>query len=336
MKHKIEIAIFLSLVMVLALSLSVTAADNDLVGESDTREVNCVNNQIERLRDLLHGRVVVPFDAENVPANIPRVTILIPPEGPRQYFLIGVEVEPTQECVDFILYYTGIPRELAYIGIGYAKRQILPLDSEEYGHNKSTSQEGEYGISPLSTTYATGTRITIEGIGGLTMGHPTSARGTQFLTAPHTRAAAERSVFIHNTSQHIAYVSNNIDFRPHRDFAVVDFRGGNTIHPHVLGGPISNFRATASNGSTVYSIRGFSGTHHSVIDTTSAEGTFGPNDNFIRKIGVYPDGVSTLGDSGSALIRRASPTDRAVVGTRAGLGRVGTRIMGIYTNVLEY
>ena len=55
----------------------------------------------------------------------------LPPEGDRDYFLIGTDDVATDECIDFILSYTGIPRELAYIGRGFFQSNVLVIPNEE-------------------------------------------------------------------------------------------------------------------------------------------------------------------------------------------------------------
>ena len=87
---------------------------------------DCVDTQLERLRNLLHGNLredfVIPVTADGELAKIPRVNFIIPPEGNRTYFLIGLEEEPSQACIDFVLKYTGILRENAYIAKAVLRR----------------------------------------------------------------------------------------------------------------------------------------------------------------------------------------------------------------------
>ena len=124
------IAIVLSLVAILGIpilllvtipndepmvSLLAPTSTGDLIEDT----VNCVMSQRIRLQELFDGNFVVPFGRDGEPINVPNVNFIVFPEGDREYFLIGVEDIPTQECIDFILAYTGIPRELADIGKAY-------------------------------------------------------------------------------------------------------------------------------------------------------------------------------------------------------------------------
>jgi len=161
-RSKRSIAILLSFILTLGFAMSLTAA---VVGDFFTEEpsyfddsevticesysnVSCdpnlVDNQIERLLELLHGDVIVPFAFSDEDFNVPRVNLIIPPEGDRQYFLVGVVGEPSRECIDFILSYAGIPRELAYIAEGSIERQVL-REYVGYEHDSNTvPQDVEY------------------------------------------------------------------------------------------------------------------------------------------------------------------------------------------------
>ena len=84
----------------------------------DNDETNNADLQFDRLMELLHGDFIA-FASDDEPVTVPNVNMFAPPEGNRNYFIIGVESAPTQECIDFILSYTGIPRGRAYIGEAY-------------------------------------------------------------------------------------------------------------------------------------------------------------------------------------------------------------------------
>jgi len=303
---------FLSLVFVFGFAVS---SFGGLTPEAET--------QRERLRELMHGTAVVPFSLDE-DFIVPRVNMIAAPEGDRSYFLIGVESEPTQECIEFILYYTGIPRENAYIGKSWFELQILPYDPAVI----SPAQE----IEPFSyRAWNMGQMITIQGVGTLTMGHPHHSGLTSFVTAPHRHGLRGNNVSANSLT--IGTVNRSV-FNVNADVAIIDLHDRNTVSPHVDGGVINNFTARASRRDSVVSIRGMSGIQRDLwVEGTDFEIPGRPMRNMI---GIYPDRNSTGGDSGSALIRRMSPTDRAVLGTRAGrLWFVG-RYIGIYTPVVNY
>jgi hypothetical protein len=99
---------------------------------------DCVEYQHERLRELFYLGMVTQFYYEDEPINIPRVNMIMAPVQGRDYFLIGVDEVPTEACIEFILAYTGIPRERAYIAMGYFEYQpgclswyrTPPIDSQ--------------------------------------------------------------------------------------------------------------------------------------------------------------------------------------------------------------
>ena len=245
--------------------------------------------------------------------------------------------EPTPECIEFILAYTGIPRELTYIGKGGGEREVLIIDS---------AQE----VLPPNDTVEVGPRVLpwwvhmgqmIDILDGnqrirVTMGHPFNANGWNFATAPHQAWLINRNVLLAGSNQTIGTTRTSF-FQPSMDVAMVDLHSNILISTNVLGSPIVDFRARATTHDSVLSIRGVSGTQSSNVYSTHATGRFdGEPFDFINKIAIYPNRPSAPGDSGSALIRRMSPTDRAVLGTRAGVARVGSRAVGVYTPVTVY
>ena len=116
----------LLLSMVLTFSFTVLISAEELV-EAHVHEINCVESQFERLRELLRGDIVASFPYDNIPI----VNFIAPPEEHREYFIIGVMYEPTQECIDFILAYTGIAKENARISQATLERQVLPYCPDE-------------------------------------------------------------------------------------------------------------------------------------------------------------------------------------------------------------
>ena len=136
MRRKWYVAIPVLLMLTLGLTVSCSAtggteyiADNETIFYEEEYYVdsheNCPLVQHERLMELMNGDFVIPLDSKGEPVSVPSVNFVMPPEGSRDYFLIGVVDEPTQECIDFILFYTGIPKELAYIAQATLTRQPL-------------------------------------------------------------------------------------------------------------------------------------------------------------------------------------------------------------------
>jgi len=131
-------AVVLSLVLVLSLAMSLAAAApsentshyaieaNDYGVVEAVEQVNydasCTERQFERLMELMQENVATPFSDDGAAINVPRVNFILPPEGGRNYFLIGVVDEPTAECIEFILAYTGIPRSQVQISKAIAQR----------------------------------------------------------------------------------------------------------------------------------------------------------------------------------------------------------------------
>ncbi|MCL2224820.1 MAG: hypothetical protein FWB96_07630 [Defluviitaleaceae bacterium] len=336
MRNKKIISILLTLVLSLAFTVSLSATE--MIGFP-----NCIESQRERLRELLKGEVIVPFSSGGETVNIPRVNFIVPPEGDRCYFIIGVEETPTPECIEFILHYTGIPYELAYIAKATLTRRVLWVYYDENDHGEDAIPHYVYptnhqGITPFSTL-GMGTMVNIrfpEGRAYMTRGHPLNSNLRGFATAPHTRDAARRNVYVGNR-QIGSIGANSAFFDARRDVARVDLHSPNTVHPIIDGGVINSFRETTVVGNTVISVRGQSGIQHSAVRTTNAEGRFtGETFTFFDKIGTYPLGRIQDGDSGAALIRRLAPADRAVLGTLAGDALVGGRLMAIYTKVTNY
>jgi len=339
MRKKMLIVTFLSLVLTLGLFVSLSAAEaTDLTNESD---VYSVEFQHERLMELLRGEVVVPFGFEGESVNVPRVNFILPPEGYRTYFLIGIEDEPTPECINFILMYTGIPEEFAVIDKAVLSRRIL-LDCETCECDEVIITPEEYtgyfqGIMPLST-WGMGQMISVPGLGNVTMGHPLNSGGLSFATSLHAsnQVARHRYVYIRNTNTRIGTVTNSF-FDSRRDVAFVSLHSPHRINPTVQGGAINNFQQRAALNDTVVSIRGVSGTQQATVVSINASGRFfGDPFDFTNKIATGPVGRIEDGDSGAALIRRMSPTDRAVLGTLTGDAIVGGRHVVIYTCAMAY
>jgi hypothetical protein len=308
--------------------------------------VDCVQFQFDRLVELLYGNLIIPFGSDINPGDAPRVNFILPPEGDREYFLIGVEEYATPECIDFILEYTGIPWELALIGQATMTRQILPYYCGWYDANErmlltKECLEHYVGIEPLQSWWGMGQIIRIPGEGWLTLGHPRNSSLTSAATAPHAVLRPGTNVFIDNTNIILGSIGSESFFEPSRDVSIINLYSPNIMNSTVQGGQINNFRAAPAMDDTAVSVRGFSGVQSVRIISVSATGRFpGEHFSFNNKIGTYPDGRSQSGDSGAALIRRMGPNDRAVLGVRSGLAQIqtryGMRFAGIYTSVLRY
>lgn len=317
--------------------------DYDVAHEPSMRDMvettNCTETQFALLQELMRGGGIMPFSFDGEYVDAPRINLIVPPEGNRNYFLIGVESEPTERCIEIILAYAGIPSSLAVVAKAVGTREFNPYAFIDYNYEIPLSEESEY-IEPVPFgTYSMGTRVRLAGIdAALTMGHPTCINGTSFLLAIHSNSSAHlgRHVYLFGTNTRIGYISR-VYFEPRRDIAIVNMIGSHRVMPFIDGGMISDFRARASIHDSTLSPRGFSPWHWGHVSSLSATGRF-PGDPFYfeHKIAVSPNGNSIEGDSGTGLIRRMSSTDRAVLGTRSGRFVLNGVQVGIYTHVLNY
>jgi len=133
-------------------------------------EANCTGRQFERLLELAEGTFIVPFTLDGEPINVPSINLIMPPSEFRDYFIIGLDDEETQECIDFILSYTGIPRERAHIEQGWFEptglavflpenvtRMFEPLESfvDAHGNHYELQPDGRYArvIEPSAPHY---------------------------------------------------------------------------------------------------------------------------------------------------------------------------------------
>jgi len=82
----------------------------------------CYDCQLRRLNELTDNRnIIIALDSDGEPFNIPLIHSMLPPMRNRDYFHIGLVDEPTSKCINFILSYTGIQQERAYITKGYSR-----------------------------------------------------------------------------------------------------------------------------------------------------------------------------------------------------------------------
>jgi hypothetical protein len=110
---------------------------------SHAYETDCEETQIERLIEIFSGSVIPPLDSDGNPVKIPGLIYIIPPAY-RGYFIVALVDDPTPECIDFILAYTGIPPERATIvngrlefgGLGGYSRDALMFPNTDSGREE--------------------------------------------------------------------------------------------------------------------------------------------------------------------------------------------------------
>jgi len=339
--------IFLILVIVFgfAVSFSVTVTTGYDVDEPNAHDIICEETQLERLDEIFRGEVIEAFSSDGKPVHIPSVNFILPP-GYFDYFYIGVDDVPTPECIDFILSYTGIPRERAHIVRG---RLIFGGDGGCDG--TIVFPPAEHITYPLDvvpfTSVEIGRSIVIvrpDGDGALaTLGHPIDSSGSRFATSFHSTGWNGNAVYAYGTFIRIGTVENSY-LDPHRDVAIINLDFPYIMSANVLDRPITNFRTSPRVGDNVYSFRGVSGMQplQNPSQVVSVRARVSRNIDprgigITDKIAISPAGVGVRGDSGAALIRMNSTTDRAVLGTHFGVYTDDNlRQFGIYTNVMNY
>jgi len=317
MRIKMPLGLFLSSMFVFGFAVSAFAS-------TLTPEVEM---QRERLRELMQVTAIVPSGMER--SNVPSINAIKPPEGDRNYFFIGLDSEPTQGCIDFILSFTGIPSELAII-----ERGEFTLNFLRYEDVESAIIESRQAIEPVNSwVWNMGQVISIEGVGMMTMGHPRNNSLTSFATSAHVTGIEQRRVTANSLT--IGSVSRSF-VNGNGDVALVNLHDRNFVNSNVQGGPINNFAARASRNDTVISIRGISGTQSSIVDSAVFDLRH-PYNNILMRNMITTTSPARDGDSGAALIRRMSATDRAVLGTLVGTYTAPSgRQFAVYTPVVHY
>ncbi|MCL1884280.1 MAG: hypothetical protein FWF81_11100 [Defluviitaleaceae bacterium] len=312
-----------------------------LVHDYQHYDVNCTKVQTKRLYELFNGNFIVPFTDDGEPVNVPHVNMFATPEGDMDYFLIGLADEVTEEHINFILSYTGIPRELVEIVQGRFECQIMIVPHGHYDEDIMPYMElVEYiDITPFGT-WSVGQMVSIRlpyATLHSTLGHPLSSSGLSFFTATHSHNALNRPVALLANPQTPIGTIRRAYHQPHRDVAMVSLDNPHRISMFVDGGNINNFRASAVRNDLIVSLRGMSGPQRTSVYSSNFRIQVSPFER-TNKIALFPDGMSQNGDSGAALIRRMSATDRAVLGTRFGRYTTldGSRTFGIYTSVIQY
>jgi len=295
---------------------------------------------------------------------IPNITFFATPELGQPHFRIGLESEPTDRDIEFILDFTGIPRDRVQFNVIYFVRQGLSIEdldpenplhqplihsllyAETYMHTYYDANIEYYGLTLYPTSVGSvsmGQMIFVPSIGSFfTVGHPTNNQGRTFVTAPHRAIPHQMSVLLSNrslttTGSQIGNLTGSI-FNNQVDVGFITTLQNITISTNLpdLGMGITNFRATPFVDSRVRSYRGMSGVQITYISSTNGTVEFQPGDIGTNKILTFHDGVSQSGDSGAALIR-VGGINVEVLGTRAGLGRSNIGfMMGVYTPTTRY
>ena len=273
-----------------------------------------------------------------------------------------INSEVSNDIVDFVLSYTGIPRLNASFNYIVGMRipplppdfiftEPGPIWGEDRTHlnnwvdSNIDDEDGYESIeSDFTAPFSMGTLMRTGVAGITTIGHPTDSNGSAFRTSLHANLSQMTE------TQRVARV-NDIEvgrvtvsiFNATVDIATVELLGGRTVStmlpaPWNWGGGvhISNFRGSPRLFDSVASINGMSGLLFGEILRTNGNCTeIGATD----MIFVYPRGNITNGDSGSALVRRS---DGAVLGTLAAwtttlnIYTLRWVEVGVYTNVQRY
>lgn len=306
--------------------------------------------QMERLDELFFSTPIIPepesiiraLTADGTVLDSPRINFLIPPNERRDTFIIGLENEPTEEDIAFIVFYTGIPRELldiekAVINIGpylpsyldeylYESNYFPEEYLQEYSQHRLSYEEYYFteqeDFNPRSSPWLRmGQEIDIRRnghlIASLNLGPPRSGAGTSFFTASHGLARVGDWVYFRGTNTRIGRV---IDVRlfgsvdaTEVDVNVTGRLVSSLIPPRNIE-MIGNFAGTARIGDRVGSVRRGGNIWPGRVDSLNARIVVGitPLSNMI---GVYPGTTRRPGDSGGALIRL---DDNAVLGITVG------------------
>lgn len=336
----------------------------ELSGLSEEEVINVYYDRLMDLADMMmdtESSIILPFMADGT--VIPHINFIAPPANMREPFLIGLYIDygdlsysdkdalaeltsrpPPQEAIDFILNFTGIPHEMASFGFSVFMRTPLrnPSDRIEgricpvWGESISVDQVN----NNAPTIVKMGQMIYFDGpfqSGDATIGHPLDIQDKFFMTATHSNAIGHLVFFLQDDVLlgKIGTVTMSlIDLV--KDITIVMLDAGHQISNELpsgwqwpAGNLITNYTGTPSVQNVVRSIRGMSGVQQSTISHVNASFP----GSFQNKIMIFPDGNSTDGDSGAALIRMM---DSAVLGTRAGYTFFNGEIRGVYTDVRNY
>ncbi|MCL2400141.1 MAG: hypothetical protein FWC91_10445 [Defluviitaleaceae bacterium] len=362
--RKCFITVIALLVLTFSSAISLAASDGSapIMAENTKYEENCIERQTELLHELMElqraSGIVAPFTDDGVSLEIPQINVVIPPTSDSGQFAIGLEIcigdlaygdldeilaitskEPDKEVVDFILSFAEIPYSQA--NVEYAVFMPTPRLPENYvisGSCPVWGDELEDQIDPRSGIIVrVGNMDNVEGFGQGTIGHPVNANGSGYVTAIHAGSwAAGSRVFASFNNQNQLGVVSSSTLTNSVDITFINIiNHGNRIslelprtHNWPGGASITNFRGVPRTNDVVRSIRGRSGIHHTAIHSASVNIA-----GLTNKLTVYPNGISTTGDSGAALIR---VSDSAVMGTRTGAVAIGNTVFGVYTSSQRY
>lgn len=289
------------------------------------------------------------FSDEHSEISIPNVIGFGMPELEGRKILIGLEEEPTAEQINFLLYFVGISLEDAIIGKLTEEIEIapyyleIPLTAEGFYINFLENSREYIDIDFFTVTggiVQMGQMINIPGVGNLTLGHPNNASGTGFFTAPHGLASDGARVNIgQNGTNQIGSITRTGNGAPTgADFALVMTNGFGVEVSRIVpwaNRNITNFRGIGHAGESVRSIRGLSGVHSNTIEQSGFSFTGTGGVQLRNMILTYPNGRSTPGDSGAALIR-TNGTVETVLGVRRSNITLGGVVFGVYSSVTNY
>ncbi|MCL1882197.1 MAG: hypothetical protein FWF81_00365 [Defluviitaleaceae bacterium] len=371
MSRKKILTVVSALVISLILAIPLFAIEENI---SYGAEPDCVETQLERLHELMNFTInqfdsfeyAPPFSSYSDSVEVSLINFISPPNDVHDYFSIGLNTgldceqitfenldmlteitmrEPSQDVVDFILTFAGIPAGRAEISYSIIL-PILPLSYEEplpeicpvWG---DVTQNNNARNIPHSTPRM-GNRVRLTSpnnvfVGTATVGHPLGADrpgNLSFVSAFHRGNIVNYHAFDALLPTFRMGTVTRSQANVLGDFTVINLAWSNGIAsdflppPFPSGSRIGNFRGTPRINDTVRSIRGFSGVQEArIIDASATVG------DWRNTIVVSPAGIWQQGDSGAALIRT---NDRAVVGTlRAARISNGVQTM-IYTPVTVY
>ena len=352
--------------MLLIVALIVTMAAPTFAETSSDNKITSVEEQAQLLHELQgliqSSQLVLPRSLYGL--EMPNINLISTPSKYRQYFLIGLEIEHdliygewermdeitsqpvNEEIVDFILSFTGIPKDNAFIAYSVILRTpLLPCDyvvtgiCPVWGYDRTPVQYDERATpANSSVNLRMGNLFWIDGVGTGTIGNQRNSAGSSFNAALHSANRVGLDVFLNvNRTFQIGRVSRSV-FNLTVDAAEINvsITGSRVLHelPSHLTWPGGNnlryHAATARLDDQVRSIRGISG--------VSSSRVFDPNAtvshlHFANMILIYPDGNSQPGDSGAALIR---VSDSAAVGIRSSAVGIGGRRHGLYTSTMRF
>jgi len=361
---------FACLFLVFFLSLSVFITVHASLNH-DYNSADEVERQLElliELNELIMSDSIVSYNRGGEPIILPRLTLILPPAYETDRFEIGLYIdigtlefgdfdeigglasqEVPEDIIDFILTYSGIPRERANVGYSVVLRiPTLPYDyipsgicpvwgvyrCPDLGVAGSLEKHVEIDfneqglITPRTTTLFIGELVSHQDWGTGTVGHPANAAGSYFFSAfhrnnlPNNRNIMRGATWI-GTISRTTYNSS------------VDITGINTFPAGVRvsmmlpsGRTITSFRGTPRVHDNAISIRGVSGVQNTSIVNTHA---VIPELNVRGMMLTYPLRTVQHGDSGAALVNGT-----VVLGTLSGSAFHDGRWHGLYTNVQNY